>query len=230
MDIFSYFTSNIDTEKMGFDDDEFEDAETGTALSLISDAFEELSDLIKKDNGVSIELRLKPFCDACSLVSVLFGSLGIAFKFAEMEYTSKVRDLSEAASLYGTLSKVIDYDVKSDTVQSAESLTRKLRRVRQGLDLIRELFQNFLSTDDYSLKEAASEAYKQVCAPYHTWAVRTAVSAGMCALPTRDQLLLNLNESDESAESEMRRYIKASLPVINYIDNLYTSRGITLDW
>lgn len=76
--------------RMGFDDDEFEDAETGTALSLISDAFEELSDLIKKDNGVSIELRLKPFCDACSLVSVLFGSLGIAFKFAEMEYTSKV--------------------------------------------------------------------------------------------------------------------------------------------
>lgn len=51
------------------------------------------------------------------------------------------------------------------------------------------------SFSDYSLKEAASEAYKQVCAPYHTWAVRTAVSAGMCALPTRDQLLLNLNES-----------------------------------
>lgn len=149
MDIFSYFTSEINTEKMDFDDDDFEDAETGTALSSIADAFEELSDLIKKDksNGASFELRLKPFCDACSLVSVLFGSLGIAFKFAEMEYTSKVRDLSDAASLYGTLSKVVDYDVKSDTVQSAESLTRKLRRVRQGLDLIRELFQNFLSTE-----------------------------------------------------------------------------------
>ena len=78
--------------RMDFDDDDFEDAETGTALSSIADAFEELSDLIKKDksNGASFELRLKPFCDACSLVSVLFGSLGIAFKFAEMEYTSKV--------------------------------------------------------------------------------------------------------------------------------------------
>ncbi|XP_071686523.1 ACD11 homolog protein-like [Rutidosis leptorrhynchoides] len=230
MDIFSYFTS----EKLSFDDEnEFEDAEEGTALSMIADAFEELSNLIKNvnKNDVSFDLRLKPFCDACALVSVLFGSLGIAFKFAEMEYTSKVRDLSEAASLYGTLSKVIDCDVKTDTVQAAESLTRKIRRVRQGLDLIRELFQNFISTDgDYSLKEAASTAYKQVCAPYHTWAVRSAVSAGMYALPTRDQLLLNLNESDESAENEMKRYIKASLPVIKYIDNLYTSRGITLDW
>ncbi|KAD2804289.1 hypothetical protein E3N88_37666 [Mikania micrantha] len=229
MDIFSYFTSE---NRISFDDDEFEDAGAGTALSLIADAFEEISDLIKKGNkkDASFELDLKPFCEACSLISVLFGSLGIAFKFAEMEYTSKVNDLLDAASVYGTLSKVIDCDVKTDTVQSAESLTRKLRRVRQGLDLIRELFQNFLSTDDYSLKEAASSAYKQVCAPYHTWAVRTAVSAGMCALPTRDQLLLNLNETDESAENEMRRYIKASLPVIKYIDNLYTSRGITLDW
>lgn len=58
-----------------------------------------------------------------------------------------MNDLADAASLYGTLSKVIDYDVKTDTVQSAESLTRKLRRVRQGLDLVRELFQNFLSTE-----------------------------------------------------------------------------------
>ncbi|GJS80558.1 ACD11 homolog protein-like protein [Tanacetum coccineum] len=225
MDIFSYFTS----DKVSFSDDEFEDAGEGTAISMMADAFEELSDLIKNGN-TNDELRLKVFCDACSLVSVLFGSLGLAFKFAEMEYTSKVRDLADAAEIYGTLSKVIDCDVKTDTVKSAESLTRKLRRVRQGLDLIRELFQNFLSTDDYSLKEAASSAYKQVCAPYHTWAVRTAVSAGMCALPTRGQLLLNLNETDESAEIEMRRYIKASLPVIKYIDNLYTARGITLDW
>ncbi|KAF5794120.1 putative glycolipid transfer protein [Helianthus annuus] len=229
MDIFSYFTTS---DKISFEDDEFEDAGEGTALALIADAFEEIADSIKKGNkkDVLFELDLKPFCEACSLVSILFGSLGIAFKFAEMEYTSKVNDLADAASVYGTLSKVIDYDVKADTVQAAESLTRKLRRVRQGLDLIRELFQNFLSTDDYSLKEAASSAYKQVCAPYHTWAVRTAVSAGMCALPTRDQLLLNLNETDESAENEMRRYIKASLPVIKYIDNLFTARGITLDW
>ncbi|CAL5337673.1 unnamed protein product [Camellia sinensis] len=46
-----------------------------------------------------------------------------------------------------------------------------------------------------SLKEAASAAYAQVCAPYHTWAVRTAVYAGMCALPTWEQLLLKLNEN-----------------------------------
>ncbi|XP_016484573.1 ACD11 homolog protein-like [Nicotiana tabacum] len=210
------------------EDDGFEDAGTGTPLSAIAEAFEELSSCLKS-NGYD-DLRLKPFCDACSLVSVLFGCLGIAFKFAELEYVSKVRDLAEASEVFGSLNSILDSDVRSDTVRTPGSLSRNLRRVRQGLDLIRALFQNFLSTYDDSLKEAASMAYAKVCAPYHTWAVRTAVSAGMCALPTRDQLLMKLNETDDSAEREMRRYIDASLPIIEYIDKLYISRSISLDW
>ncbi|KAK4354300.1 hypothetical protein RND71_026494 [Anisodus tanguticus] len=211
------------------DDDGFEDAGTGTPLSAIAEAFEELSSCLKSNGGCH-DLMLKPFCDACSLVSVLFGSLGIAFKFAEFEYVSKVSDLAEASEIFGSLNSILDYDVRSDTVRTPGSLSRNLRRVRQGLDLIRALFQNFLSTYDDSLKEAASMAYAKVCAPYHTWAVRTAVSAGMCALPSRDQLLMKLNETGDSAEIEMRRYIDASLPIIEYIDKLYISRNINLDW
>ncbi|KAM3238502.1 ACD11 protein isoform X1 [Capsicum annuum] len=210
------------------ENDGFEDAGTGTPLSAIAEAFEELS----LNRGHYNDLMLKPFCDACSHVSVLFASLGIAFKFAELEYVSKfqVRDLSEASEIFGSLNSILDYDVRNDTVRTPGSLSRNLRRVRQGLDLIRALFQNFLSTYENSLKEAASMAYAKVCAPYHTWAVRTAVSAGMCALPTRDQLLMKLNETNDSVEREMRRYIDASLPIIEYIDELYVSRNISLDW
>lgn len=56
-----------------------------------------------------------------------------------------------------------------------------------------DLFTDIFS--DNSLKEVASTAYGQVCAPYHTWAVRTAVYAGMYTLPTRDQLFVKLNET-----------------------------------
>uniref|UniRef100_B9HWI9 Uncharacterized protein n=1 Tax=Populus trichocarpa TaxID=3694 RepID=B9HWI9_POPTR len=78
----------------------------------------------------------------------------------------------------------------------------------------------------------ATTAYSQVCAPCLTWAVKTTVYAGMHTLPTRDQLLLNPNETGElvsivitclayqSAEKNMRRYINDSLPVIEYIDRL----------
>lgn len=72
------------------DDDSFEDTHVEfTPLSAMADAFEELSAVVKA-KGFDDDLDLKTFCDACSLVSVLFGTLGIAFKFAELEYVSKV--------------------------------------------------------------------------------------------------------------------------------------------
>lgn len=73
------------------DDDYFEDAASnGTPLYAIAEAFEELSNLLESRRGGNFDLDLKSFCDASSLVSVLFGCLGIAFKFAEMEYAAKV--------------------------------------------------------------------------------------------------------------------------------------------
>ena len=57
------------------------------------------------------------------------------------------------------------------------------------------LFQTLVPCSDCSLRDAASTAYAQVCAPYHTWTIKKAVGAGMYALPTREQLLLRLNEN-----------------------------------
>uniref|UniRef100_A0A9I9D2N7 Glycolipid transfer protein domain-containing protein n=1 Tax=Cucumis melo TaxID=3656 RepID=A0A9I9D2N7_CUCME len=195
-----------------------------TPLTAIAESFEGLAKFVNSLKDSSQELRLDTLCEACSLVSVLFSSLGLAFKFAELEYVSKVRDLVEASKKYKTLHTILDADIANDTVKTPGSHSRNLRRVRQGLDLIRALFEQFMSTEgkltkllacvfsEYSLREAASTAYTQVCAPYHSWAVRTAVSAGMYTLPTREQLLLKLNETNQSAEKKMRRYINASGP------------------
>ncbi|KAL3751380.1 hypothetical protein ACJRO7_012236 [Eucalyptus globulus] len=204
-----------------------------TPLSGIADAFEKLAGSLSGDRGRSGDgaaLQLDALCDACAPVSVLFGCLGIAFKFAEMEFVSKVSNLVEASKKYCTLEKIIDVDVANRTVKKQGSHTRNLRRVRLGLDLIRALFEQFLSSQDNSLKAAATTAYSQVCAPYHSWAVRTAAYAGMYALPSRDQLLLKLNENVHSAEKKMRRYMDAVVPVIEYIDKLYLCRNIRLDW
>jgi hypothetical protein len=46
-----------------------------------------------------------------------------------------------------------------------------------------------------SLYDAATAAYGQVCAPFHSWAIRKAVGAGMYTLPSREQLIERLNET-----------------------------------
>ncbi|GAU14846.1 hypothetical protein TSUD_50580 [Trifolium subterraneum] len=210
---------------------EHSDSEIPFPLSAITEAFEGLSEKVKGiKNGSTEHLRLDNFCEIASLVSVLFRCLGLAFKFAEMEYVAKLHALVEASKTYQTLQDIIDHDVANYTVKTSGSNSRNLRRVRQGLDLVRAIFDQLLSTSDSYLKEVASTAYAEVCAPYHTWAVRTAVYAGMYTLPTREQLFVKLNETEQSAEKKMRRYISASLPIIEYIDKLYLSRNIVLDW
>ncbi|KAH7840666.1 hypothetical protein Vadar_019919 [Vaccinium darrowii] len=191
-------------------------------LQKISEAFIELANTVKNnsqtsDQEVGVQLETAPFSHACSLVSPLFGCLGIAFKFAEMDYVAKVHDLGEAAKSLGTLQIMIDQEVEANCVRKAGSHTRNLLRVKRGLDMVRVLFEQIIATEFWlmsldtglkehiaaskpygnSLKNAASTAYAQALAPYHGWAIRKAVAAGMYALPTKAQLLKRLNEDGE---------------------------------
>ncbi|XP_008794458.2 accelerated cell death 11 [Phoenix dactylifera] len=201
--------------------------EEGKPLRRISEAFEGLAETVSSKTAA---VEVGPFSRACSRVSVLFGCLGIAFKFAEMDYVSKVEDLSEASKSISTLHSLLDLDVQKNCVRQAGSHSRNLLRVKRGLDMVKVLFEQILASEGNSLKNPASVAYAEVFAPHHGWAIRKAVAAGMYALPTKAQLLKKLNEDEASAKVQMQNYIRASAPVILYIEELFHSRNLGIDW
>jgi hypothetical protein len=49
------------------------------------------AELLHGDGDATAALRVGTFSHGCSLISPLFGCLGIAFKFAEKDYVAKVR-------------------------------------------------------------------------------------------------------------------------------------------
>ncbi|KAI7999194.1 Accelerated cell death 11 [Camellia lanceoleosa] len=181
-------------------------------LKKIAEAFKDLANTLNSETP-DAQLEVGPFSHACSLVSPLFGCLGIAFKFAEMDYVSKM---------------MIDRDMER-CVRKGGSHEEPFESQR-GLDMVRVLFEQIIVTDGNSLKDPASTAYAQVFAPHHGWAIRKAVAAGMYALPTKAQLLKKLNEDETSAQIQMQNYIAASTPVILYVDKLFLSRELGLDW
>lgn len=197
-------------------------------LHQIAVAFKNLANTVS--DSQSAEVEVAPFSHACSLISPLFGSLGIAFKFAEMDYVAKVNDLAEASKSIPKLHSLIDQDVQANSVRNAGSHTRNLLRVKRGLDMVRVLFQQMIVTEGNSLRDPASKAYEQALAPYHGWAIKKAVSAGMYLIPTKEQLLNKLNEDTESAKVQMQIYVSASEAVIQYIDKLFDSRNLGTDW
>ncbi|CAM8932943.1 hypothetical protein QQ045_021555 [Rhodiola kirilowii] len=197
-------------------------------LRKISEAFKDLADGLHYSNPVDVQVA--PFSRACSLVSPLFGCLGIAFKFAELDYVAKVADLAEASKSIGTLQAMLDLDIEGGSVKKAGSHTRNLLRVKRGIDMVRMLFEQIIQNEGNSLRDPASIAYAKVFAPYHGWVIRKAVAAGMYALPTKTQLLNKLNEDEVSAKLEMQSYVSASTAVVMYIDQLFQSKGLGVDW
>ncbi|CAJ2658020.1 accelerated cell death 11 [Trifolium pratense] len=197
-------------------------------LHQIAVAFKDLANTVSDSQNADVEVA--PFSRACSHISPLFGCLGIAFKFAEMDFVAKVNDLAEASKSIQTLHSLIDQDVQAKSVRNAGSHTRNLLRVRRGLDMVRVLFEQMIVTEGNSLRDPASKAYEQALAPYHGWAIRKAVSAGLYVLPTKEQLLKKLNEDVASAKEQMQIYVSSSEAVIQYIDKLYVSRNLGTDW
>jgi hypothetical protein len=66
-------------------------SEAEKPLRRIAASFEELAAVAKQQPAGAMDAVA--FSRACSNVSVLFACLGIAFKFAEMDYVAKARPL-----------------------------------------------------------------------------------------------------------------------------------------
>ncbi|KAJ7169401.1 hypothetical protein O6H91_Y242300 [Diphasiastrum complanatum] len=198
------------------------------ALQTIAESFHRLAVQLEAGDDAAIEVA--SFSKACDHVSVLFGCLGIAFKFAERDYVAKVQDLLQASKEFETLQSMLEMDVKQNSVRTGGSHSRNLLRVKRGIDMVRVLFEQILLSEGDSLRECATKAYDQVFALHHSWTIRKAVGAGMYLIPSKSQFLKKLNEDDSSARIHMQEYITVAAPVIKYVENLFTISDLGIDW
>uniref|UniRef100_A0A5B7BXF7 Putative glycolipid transfer protein domain-containing protein 2-like n=1 Tax=Davidia involucrata TaxID=16924 RepID=A0A5B7BXF7_DAVIN len=189
-------------------------------LTSVAQAF---TDIAAAVNSPTPRVEVGRFARACHLISPLLGSLGI-FKFAEKEFTAKVDDLMEAAKSIDTLESLIDRDINQNCERDSNSHSRNLVRVKRSVDMLRIMFEQILARGGNSIIGPVSTAYNQVFAPYHGWAIRIGISAALITLPTKAQLLRNLNEDEASANVQMRNFAVASASVVEYIDKLFRSR------
>ncbi|CAN6328875.1 unnamed protein product [Urochloa humidicola] len=197
-------------------------------LRRMAAAFEELAAIAERSPAG--EMDLGTFSGTCSTASVLLGCFGIAFKFAEMDFASKVDDLLEASKSISTLRSMVELDIQKDTVRKVGSHTRNLLRVKRGIDVVKVLFEQTLLTEGFSLRDAAPAAYAKVLAPHHGLALRMAVSAALYTIPSKSQLLKKFNEDEESAKALMQNYVRSSAEVVLYVEDLFSSRNLGIDW
>ncbi|XP_027338824.1 accelerated cell death 11-like [Abrus precatorius] len=196
-------------------------------LKKIAEAFKELSNAVTSEGS---EVDVAAFSRACAFVSPLFGCVGFHFKFIEMDYVSKVKDITEASKSFRTLESMVDRDVQTNSVRTQGSHSRNLLMIKRGLDFLRVLFEQILLTKGNSIRDAISKAYTQIFNSYHGWALRKAVAARIHYIPSKQQIIRKLCEDESSAGDLMQTYILASPALLQYIEKIFLERELGIDW
>lgn len=71
-----------------------------------------------------------------------------------------------------------------------------------------------------ALEQAASEAYEATMAPFHTMIIRGVVRAGLLTLPSRENFLASIGETEASAAAPGAELVAAAGRLVSQIQGL----------
>ncbi|KAB2607402.1 glycolipid transfer protein-like [Pyrus ussuriensis x Pyrus communis] len=191
-------------------------------LTRLADEFEQLAAQLNSPAPFTMEIG--NFTQACRLVSPLIRYLGVAMKFADIEYSAKISGIEKAGKSVNTLEDLLDSEIQQNTIKHQSSASRFLIRVKRSLEMLKIIFEQIMASSEISIMDAVNTAYKQVFYPYHGWAIRKAVGGALLTVPTRSLFFIKLKVDEASAFVQMQRTIIALAHLIHYIDNLFHSR------
>ncbi|KDD75016.1 hypothetical protein H632_c923p1 [Helicosporidium sp. ATCC 50920] len=169
--------------------------------------------------GRQCPIKTQDFTDACGAVIPIFDHIGSVFVIAKHEFSSKRESLVALAPTMTTLSDVVEAGRKDGSIMIKGSPGRNLHRLMNSILFISHIFQNL--EKGMLLREAVSDAYDATLAQIHTWVVRAGIKAGMIALPTRENFLKSLGETEETARQHAHSFVDAARLVVAHIEELY---------
>ena len=126
-----------------------------------------------------------------------------------------------------TLQAVVDADAAANRATVRGSAARNLHRLATGLSFAAELLSALAADPACPLRTAASSAYTQTLAKYHTAFLRAGVKASTYLLPDRATFLRSLGETEESASEEVEKTLVPALrAVVAAVERLFVGVAV----
>ena len=125
----------------------------------------------------------------------------------------------------------IKYEVENDlTTAKTKPLSgsRTLLRLHRALDFL-VLFMKKIKEAEASEKTShlAQNAYADTLANFHPWIIRKAAGVALYALPTREQLLMQMGGGEEETTvAKIEETIKSIKPVYDITQKLYDDKNL----
>lgn len=159
------------------------------------------------------------FAAAMQQVLPIFEKIGTVFLFARHEFATKIETIVQVAGARPTLDQIVTAGKQDGTITKKNSPARNVHRLLNTLNFIAAIFENL--SKGCPLRDAVSEAYDRTLANIHAWVVRTGIKTGMMALPSREQFLASIGETEESARSHADGFVTAARRLVGTVEALY---------
>ncbi|MCL7036372.1 hypothetical protein MKW94_024717 [Papaver nudicaule] len=201
-----------------------------TVLGNMSLAFKDLATATANQ-----DMEVVRFAQACSSITSVAQQLGPIFYFALLDFGVKVAGISEASRSFRTLKSMMEADIQQNNVRTAGSHSSNLLMVKRVIEMVKILFEQIVATNyddkgDNSLISQGLVAYKMVFTQHNEAELQATVASFSHFIPTKAELLAILEEDEASIIAKMRMFVEAATPISRYINNLFVSRGLGLDW
>jgi len=172
------------------------------------------------------------FMNAFKDILVIFDSFGTGFGFVKSDIVLKlgiIRGIYEADTEGNqTLQVMVEREVKAGTARNKKKQggSRNLLRLMWGVQFIRLMLKEIGTREDITAPEAIRAAYDAALREHHPWAIRTAVSAAIHFVPSKDVLLKKLNIDIERRTEYLGRCESSLGPLIDRMYGYYEKNGL----
>ncbi|CAN6356119.1 unnamed protein product [Urochloa humidicola] len=175
-------------------------------------------------------MTVEAFSHACSELQDLIYLMGDDASFSFDDYAAKVDQIESASIHASTLEELIDKEKANNSIKAPDSNSRVLLRLRRALEFVKVLFQEMMKGREVEFPSLAVTAYMVIFAGYHDKLMQIIVIEAISLLPDRASVLNMINEEEDDAMIELKKYVDACPTITDYISELFTSRELETDW
>eukprot|EP00897_Mesotaenium_endlicherianum_P007794 jgi/Mesen1/7042/ME000369S06367 len=162
------------------------------------------------------QIQAREFLDVCKLVLPMIDRFGTALALVKSDVGGNITRLDVAylsdPAKYALLHDIARAEVAAGSAHASSSNCNGLLWLTRAMDFMTALFQNLLAHAEWSMYQAAAEAYAATLKKFHGWIAAAAFKVALNLVPDRATFESKLGQGD--VKGDMTKFVNAFSPLL----------------
>lgn len=181
--------------------------------------------LVKSASG---DMLTNPFLDVCRMVLPVLDKFGAAMAMVKSDIGGNITRLDTHyrgdTSSYHLLYDIVRKEIAVNKEKKPSSCANGLLWLTRAMDFLVALFGNLLDHPDWTMSQAATDAYNLTLKKWHGWIASSAFAVALKLIPERTKFMAVLGEGD--LEADIKSFVVSFSPLLQENHEFLKSVGL----